>query len=207
MENAADALKIAFAVMVFVLALSLSISCLSEANSAVQAVAFMRDRETNYTYVTPSSDLTRIVGVETVVTSMYKAYEENFQIRFYDSNNNPLVLYYRTDNNGNRIKKDNADIPVTYIDLKDENYANAEEAITHLNFLLGNYRNYNDTYYNKNVNLKKYSNQIIKNDYPDGLYNFFAGKKFKENLGEYYQGTDSTKIKKRVITYTITNDN
>ena len=43
----------------------------------------------------------------------------------------------------------------------------------------------------------------IKNDYPDGLYNFFAGKKFKENLGEYYQGTDSTKIKKRVITYTI----
>ena len=183
MENAADALKIAFAVMVFVLALSLSISCLSEANSAVQAVAFMRDRETNYTYVTPSSDLTRIVGVETVVTSMYKAYEENFQIRFYDSNNNPLVLYYRTDNNGNRIKKDNADIPVTYIDLKDENYANAEEAITHLNFLLGNYRNYNDTYYNKNVNLKKYSNQIIKNDYPDGLYNFFAGKKFKENLG------------------------
>lgn len=202
MENAADALKIAFAVMVFVLALSLSISCLSEANSAVQAVAFMRDRETNYTYVTPSSDLTRIVGVETVVTSMYKAYEENFQIRFYDSNNNPLVLYYRTDNNGNIIKKDNAKIPVTYIDLKDENYANAEEAITHLNFLLGNYRNYND-----NVNLNKYRNQIIKNDYPDGLYNFFAGKKFKENLGEYYQGTDSTKIKKRVITYTITNDN
>ena len=207
MENAADALKIAFAVMVFVLALSLSISCLSEANSAVQAVAFMRDRETNYTYVTPSSDLTRIVGVETVVTSMYKAYEENFQIRFYDSNNNPLVLYYRTDNNGNRIKKDNADIPVTYIDLKDENYANAEEAITHLNFLLGNYRNYNDTYYNKIVNLKKYSNQIIINDYGDGLYNFFAGKKFKENLGEYYQGTDSTKIKKRVITYTIFKDN
>lgn len=207
MENAADALKIAFAVMVFVLALSLSISCLSEANSAVQAVAFMRDRETNYTYVTPSSKLTRIVGVETVVTSMYKAYEENFQIRFYKADGTELFLYYRTDNNGNRIKKDNADIPVTYIDLKDENYANAEEAITHLNFLLGNYRNYNDTYYNKNVNLNKYKNQIIKNDYPDGLYNFFAGKKFKENLGEYYQGTDSTKIKKRVITYTIVNDN
>ena len=70
-------------------------------------------------------------------------------------------------------------------------------------FLLSDYY----TYYNKNVNLKKYSNQIIKNDYPDGLYNFFAGKKFKENLGEYYQGTDSTKIKKRVITYTIFKDN
>ena len=191
MENAADALKIAFAVMVFVLALSLSISCLSEANSAVQAVAFMRDRETNYTYVTPSSELTRIVGVETVVTSMYKAYEENFQIRFYKADGTELVLYYRTDNNGNRIKKDNADIPVTYIDLKDENYANAEEAITHLNFLLGNYSSYKS------------------NDYysPDGLYNFFAGKTFIENLGEYYQGTDSTKIKKRVITYTIFNDN
>ena len=208
MENAADALKIAFAVMVFVLALSLSISCLSEANSAVQAVAFMRDRETNYTYVTPSSKLTRIVGVETVVTSMYKAYEENFQIRFYKADGTDLVLYYRTDNNGNRIKKDNVDIPVTYIDLKDENYANAEEAITHLNFLLGNYSSYKSNYYyTKHSNLKKYEKQL--NDYysPDGLYNFFAGKTFIENLGEYYQGTDSTKIKKRVITYTIFNDN
>ena len=161
MENAADALKIAFAVMVFVLALSLSISCLSEANSAVQAVAFMRDRETNYTYVTPSSKLTRIVGVETVVTSMYKAYEENFQIRFYKADGTDLVLYYRTDNNGNRIKKDNVDIPVTYIDLKDENYANAEEAITHLNFLLGNYRSYkSNDYYTKHSNLKKYETQL-----------------------------------------------
>ena len=197
MENAADALKIAFAVMVFVLALSLSISCLSEANSAVQAVAFMRDRETNYTYVTPSSKLTRIVGVETVVTSMYKA------------DGTDLVLYYRTDNNGNRIKKDNVDIPVTYIDLKDENYANAEEAITHLNFLLGNYRSYkSNDYYTKHSNLKKYEKQLNDDYYSHGgLYNFFAGKTFIENLGEYYQGTDSTKIKKRVITYTIFNDN
>ena len=33
------------------------------------------------------------------------------------------------------------------------------------------------------------------------LYDYLKDKTFVENLGEYYQGSDSTKIKKRVITY------
>lgn len=53
MENAVEALKIAFAVMMFVLALSLSVFTFSRANSAVTAIINMRDRETQYNYVKP----------------------------------------------------------------------------------------------------------------------------------------------------------
>ena len=53
-------------------------------------------------------------------------------------------------------------------------------------------------------------------EYPNGFYAYLNGKKFVENLGEYYQGssqdedeslasTIATKIKKRVITYKLTN--
>ena len=45
MENAVEALKIAGAVLMFILALSLSISCLSSANSSALNIASMYSRE------------------------------------------------------------------------------------------------------------------------------------------------------------------
>ena len=43
MENAAEALKMAFGVMMFVLALSLSISCFSQASSAIDNIITSRE--------------------------------------------------------------------------------------------------------------------------------------------------------------------
>ena len=88
MENAVDALKIAFGVMMFVLALTLSISSFSKANSAVTAITRMNDRETEYTYIEPTASRARIVGVEAIVPSMYRAYYENIEIKFLDSTGN-----------------------------------------------------------------------------------------------------------------------
>ena len=196
MENAVEAFKIAGSVILFVIALSLSISSFTKANSAVQAIVSMRDTRTNYTYITPSQNLSRTVGVESIVPAMYKAYQENFQIRFLDRNGNEIPLSYATDNNGN-VRKDASGnkIEMTHIDLKDENYATAEVATAHLDFLLNG---------KITESTKKYRNQLI---YTEGLYSYFADKKFIESLGEYYQGneTDSTKIKKRIITYRLTN--
>ena len=70
MENATEALKIAFGVMMFVLALTLSISTFSQAIQAVDSITTLRDRETQYTYVEPSSYSNRTVGVETIVPMM-----------------------------------------------------------------------------------------------------------------------------------------
>lgn len=194
MENAVEALKIAFAMIMFVMALSLGISSISKANSAVEAITYLNDREKEYSYVTPSEGLTRVVGVETIVPIMYKAYIENFEIHFLDKNGNPLPIYYATDVNGKRkTDKNGNEIIINSIDGS-EIYENAEEARSHLDQILGKPENIS----------KKYKNQVY---YSSGLYEYLSGKQFKEELGEYYQNdTEETpqanKIKKRVITYT-----
>lgn len=198
MENATEALKIVFGIIMFVMALTLSISCFSQASSAIDAIITMRDREVEYTYVKPSSDFNKVVGVETVIPTMYKAYKENFSIYFYEyynseDDNKPLVLYNYYDPNGNQA------IPVNYIDLEKELLPSATEAINHLNILLGK----------KRANIQ-YEKQFV---HDDGLYEYFKDKKFKEILGEYYQEdavagkeTDAleiNKVKKRKITYIL----
>ena len=61
---------------------------------------------------------------------------------------------------------------------------------------------------------KKYGNQFMSIEYPNGFYEFLSNHTFVESLGEYYEGNDgnsqtnsttATKIKKRVITYTLNN--
>lgn len=194
MENAVEALKIAFAMLMFVMALSLGISTISKANAAVEAITNLNDRETEYSYITPSDGLTRIVGVETIVPIMYKSYIENFEIHFYDKNGNPLPIYYATDVNGKRkIDENGNEIIISSIDGT-EIYGTAEEAQSHLDQILGNPNNVSE----------KYINQVY---YSRGLYEYLSGKQFKEELGEYYQNDteetpEANKVKKRVITYT-----
>ena len=179
MENAVEALKIAFAVMMFVVALSLSISSLSQASSTVDAIINLNDRETEYTYVIPTNS-NRIVGVETVVPSMYKAYQEKFDIYFYKNSDGTIEefpIYQKIDASGNIID-------VNYIDGS-EVFANQEQIVLHLDKIL------------REGDL-----------YEEGLYAKLKGKKFEEKLGEYYitesdSTPDAMKIKKRVITYTI----
>lgn len=194
MENAVEALKIAFAVMMFVMALTLSISSFSNANSAVTSIVNMRDRETDYTYVKPSSSLTRTVGLESIVPSMYRAYSQNMEIYFFDKNGNPLILYYKTNlDDGTRIQKDGSDVGINYIDLSLENFESDEEAFSHLDILLGAIPGEYDG---------KYKNQLNE-AYSKGLYAYLSQFTFEESLGEYTQGTGAASITKRVITYKV----
>lgn len=209
MENASEALKIAFGVMMFVLALTLSITSFSQATQAVETITYMSDRETTYTYVKPASNSNRIVGVETVIPTMYNAYKENYKVYFYESytdenNNKPLYLYKYVDPNkpGGILQE----TKVYYIDLEKEIFPSAADAVEHLNILLG--KRPTDTN-------SKYYEQFI---HSEGLYEFLKNYKFEEILGEYYQedaldaekGTtsgilDINKTKKRIITYVVHN--
>lgn len=196
MENAVDALKIAFAIMMFVMALSLSIFSLSKANSAVTAIVNVNDREIEYNYVEPNQTNTRTVGVETIVPTMYKAYKENFQIYFFDKNNQPLIIYYAIDSVGNRKKDKDGDIGINYIDGS-EVFGSAQEVEAHLNRILGN----------PNTVDEKYKKQLNET-YTDGLYKYLVEHKFTEQIGEYYQNDNENtpevnKTKTRVITYTL----
>lgn len=198
MENAAEALKMAFGYLMFVLALSISISSFSQARETIDAIITIKDRETEYTYVEAQDK--KIVGVETIVPTMYKAYKENFRIIFLQytdttkTETKPFPLYYSID------KYTGQKTEINYIDLEQEILANAQEAINHLNILLDKKANSPDIY-------------IDQFYYEDGLYDELQNKKFEEILGEYYledsqagyetDAIEANKTKKRVITYIL----
>lgn len=193
MENGVEALKIAASMLIFVLTITITISAFT---TAIQALNKIFDMHNDDEYVTAKDENgneyylnyinfrhdggTREVGVETIVPAIYRAYKENYAIYFYKSNGDPLVLY--------EVKKGEKTIQVSYIDLEQEVYANAEVATANLKELL----------YGDKCDLD-----------PNGLYNYLQNKTFIENLGEYYmddvngetETAEVNKTKKRVIAY------
>jgi len=206
MENAADALKIAASVLVFILALTISINALSEVRQVSEILIRYNDREYETEYIDNNNGSTeRIVGVETIIPSIYKAYTENYKIVFIFENEDDC-LYIKNQGTGREEK-------VSYIDLEREVLGNDKQKIQFLEFLLYGERTENseeDKKFNENI---KNLGITLQNG---GLYGKIKEKSFEEKLGVYYQddienakagGTnnDSTpeanKIKKRVITY------
>ena len=77
MENAGEALQIAAAVLIFVLALSISINAFGEARQSAQIV------------------------LEAIVPAIYKAYKENYKIVFDTTKFGNNGLYLKKDKTGN----------------------------------------------------------------------------------------------------------
>lgn len=199
MENMTEALKMAFAVLMFVLALSLCISSFSQTRKSIDEIITLRDRETNYTYVESSNNKDRVVSAETIVPTLYKAYKENFEVRFYKKNGELLPLYEYTDPNGK------GPIEISIIDLSTETHSSTEQLISDLNMLLAG----KEVKRNNNNHERKVSCN-------GSLYEYFTEHKFTETIGEYYQEdkkalaaggesqiAETNKTKKRVITYTL----
>ena len=224
MENAVEALKIAGAVLVFVLALSLSISSLSQANSSVSTIATIYDKEAQYQYVKPTTNLNRTVGADTVVSTMYRAYSENIKIVFQKSDKSPLPIYYKTNQSGKKVDENNIEVndpnramTINVIDLSEEGFATLDSATQHLSMILAGKNKWkaqaNDEGNQTMLDMLKdtqYGNQFMEINYPDGFYEYLSKHTFVESLGEYYQGgsndnetASATKIKKRVIVCTL----
>ncbi len=79
MENAVDALKIAFAIFVFVTAITLTFSLVSQAKSTADYVLYYSD-ETNFYEHIDSSLNNRTVSVSEVITCLYRYYKESIGI-------------------------------------------------------------------------------------------------------------------------------
>lgn len=99
MENAVEALKMAFAVMLLTLALSLSIAFFSKARATAEMVLQSADETAYYDYTRydlpedPSGN--RIVGYETIIPTLYKYDKERYKVTFkkgnYDSSTGELT--------------------------------------------------------------------------------------------------------------------
>lgn len=106
MDNAIDALKIAFAVLIFVIALSVTMNAFSQAKTVSDYVFYMADKTNFYEYISEDRPADyRVVSGETIIPTLYRYYKENFNVIIEDYNGKVLVTFNLED----EIKEYNKD--------------------------------------------------------------------------------------------------
>ena len=201
MENAVDALKIAFAVFIFIVAISLVMYMFTQARETADIVLASSDVTEFMTYIEVADTVEedRIVGLETIIPTLYKYFKENYTVIFLKINGTslePLDLYITRTNPRlwsvgytNRYYSDNIDTKICSFDVDEEtrrrepwtgntNYykQNLDMFLSGGTFVApsGNGMDYN--YSDSNVNGWGASNSFI-DQYKDS--------QFRESLGEY----------------------
>ena len=216
MENVADALKMAADFLVFITALDIGITSFSQARSTAQILLNYTDREYETQYVESTSTTNRVVGAETIIPTIYRAYKENYKIMFYnsDDNNDKMELFKKGEQ------------PINYIDLGSDSKilsladdAKKDDFIMVL--LYGNKAKVTTVTTGEDFR-KKMKNEQGINLPEDGIYGKIKSSKFIERFGVYYpdeeresSNTDdessstnvptANKDKKRIISYYLTN--
>lgn len=85
MENAVDALKIAFAMFIFVLSLSIAFMAFSQAMQTSNKMLFASDPTNYYSYSGTVNDGGRIVNSDVVISTLYRYYKESIVVIIQNS--------------------------------------------------------------------------------------------------------------------------
>lgn len=96
MENAGDALKIAFAMLVFAIALTLLFNIVGQVKATSDIVFQLNDNKGSYAYSTATDYNTnedRIVGFETILPTIYRYEKEQYAVTIIDNNGKPIVRF------------------------------------------------------------------------------------------------------------------
>lgn len=203
MENAAEAIKMAGAVLLFVLALSIILFSFGQVRENADTILNYRDRETMYIdtdYYYEQTGTERNVNLETIVPSVFRAYLENYKIVF-DGLESPIYKIKNKD--GNMIDKYTLDLETNQnLEYKNAVLANKEQKIMFLKGIF--YGVYNTADFQKLGVSLAYCEPL----YAQLTQKVKDGYKIKEYLGVYYQNDsenvpDVNKTQKRVITYKI----
>lgn len=195
MENVDEALKMAGAVLLFVLAISIIIFAFGQVRESADTIIDYRDRETSYidgNYYYEGNGQSRNVGLETIIPSIYRAYLENYKIVFVGLNK-PIYKVNGTDKYS---------LDLENIDGNNLALANDEKKAEFLQGVL--YGKYNKS---KEDFETQFSISIDGNCEP--IYRQLINKTdIIEYLGVYYQNDNPNvpelnKVKKRIITYKV----
>lgn len=95
MEDAAKAIEMAGAMLIFVIAITIAFLVLGQAKSTSDAVFSATDKTSHYEYVSkeaPNAKTTRIVGIETIIPTFYRYNAESLRIVVIDKNNNIILV-------------------------------------------------------------------------------------------------------------------
>lgn len=88
MEDAVEALKMAFSVFAFIIALSIVFAMFSQAREVSDIVLAKTDNTYFAQYELPNQSINgREVGIETILPTLYRYYKEKFSIDIITSNN------------------------------------------------------------------------------------------------------------------------
>lgn len=97
MENAADALKMAFAVFVFVVAISLTLSSFTKAKDAADAILGYSDKTNYYEWAESSSqEQGREVTKDAIIASLFRKQTDTYIIVNISSSEKYIFTYYGT---------------------------------------------------------------------------------------------------------------
>lgn len=204
MENATEALKMAAAVLMFIMALSVAIVSFGQVRSTSDSILNMHDRETVYidgNFYYKATGTERTVGLETIIPTIYRVYYENYRIVFKFSEDNAAPIYT---NKSSKVDEDRFVLDLAY----ETNILNGQD-MNKIKILL------NAIVYGKDNTEEYKSLYADKIRLPsESLYDRLKSKiangfEIKEYLGVYYQNDnpnvpEANKTEKRVITYEIT---
>lgn len=238
MENATHALIMAFSVMVLVIALTVSIVAFNNAKQTADIILYTKDETNYYEYqgTRGKQAENRIVGLETVIPTLYKYYKENYTVVFkkgnYNENNGEISNWdylpiYTTKADRNWQSSYNTLMENKYGTSKPNNQIFSfdldEETLRHEPWTGSNDRIKNnldcflsgETYYNPNNNF-----EYIKYGEVIGLGGFnekYKNAKFVETIQEYkYSSSQTTQSttgsltkekSKRMIIFTLITNN
>lgn len=183
MENAVDALKLGAFVIIFVIALSVSITAFSEARIASSTLLEYKDREASlgqndYWYSNESSKK-RIVGLETIIPAIYRAYsDESLKIVFLDNDKGTKKVLYKIKNNDGTLKDINT---LGYIYDSKLFGLTPKTKIDFINKIL----------YNKDSSYTNDLKKIKGIDYTESLYEYIKENSFLEFSGIYISGEEN----------------
>ena len=192
MENVADALKMAADVLVFIMALGISISSFSQARQTAQILVESNDREyseTQYVEDIGVEHTDRIVGAESIIPTIWRSYNEKIRIVFYDNDAGTIPMELYTLRGENNVYE-----TVNYIDLAKQTIA----PDLRNNFIMALLYGKNATLTDENggtINYEEYKDRLEKNQSSyklldslqnGGLYAKIKGKTFRETIGVYY---------------------
>ena len=198
MENAIKALEMAGAVLIFVLAISIIILSFGQVRESADTILDYKDRETVYiegNYYYEHTEKERVVGLETVIPSIFRAYLENYKIVFVKADGKPL--YKRSDTGDEKYSLDLED------DRKNVTLASNEQKAEFLCGIL--YRKFKSSEddFKKTFKITFTSTKSLYEQLNEA-------ETITEFLGEYYQNDseniqDVNKTPKRIITYKLSN--
>ncbi len=96
MENAVDAIKIAFGLLVFAIAIALTFSVVGQVRATSDIIFTLNDKTSFYEYATEidyNTEINRIVGLETILPTIHRYAKEQYAVTIFDTQGNAIVRY------------------------------------------------------------------------------------------------------------------